>query len=140
MIYQVHLEPKHVFLIMSNPTCNPANPNIWNVHNLFFVNVHRFGPKILPRQNQEAKIALSSAMRMGGSVSICTSTDRSCQSCRNRKVPKIGDDHLPTTRWAPNSNKWPYKRVTGVITLLLGVITPFITGRGPPCRNLTYQK
>ena len=31
-------------------------------------------------------------------------------------------------------NKW----VTGVITLLIGVITvitPFITGRGPPCRN-----
>ena len=27
--------------------------------------------------------------------------------------------------------KWPYKWVTGVITLLIGVITPFITGRGP---------
>ena len=23
--------------------------------------------------------------------------------------------------------------VTGVITLLIGIITPFITGRGPPC-------
>ena len=28
-------------------------------------------------------------------------------------------------------NKW----VTGVITLLMGVITPFITDRGPPCRE-----
>ena len=27
--------------------------------------------------------------------------------------------------------KWPYKWVTGVITLLIGVITPFITSRGP---------
>ena len=35
------------------------------------------------------------------------------------------------TRWAPTSYKWPYKWVTGVITLLIGVITPFITGRGP---------
>ena len=47
------------------------------------------------------------------------------------------------TRWAPtiykwscNPYKWPYKWVTGVITLLIGVITPFITGRGPPCRVL----
>ena len=29
--------------------------------------------------------------------------------------------------------KRPYKRVTGIITLLLGVITPLSTGRGPPC-------
>ena len=29
--------------------------------------------------------------------------------------------------------KWPYNWVTGVITLLIGVITPLITGRGPPC-------
>ncbi len=42
------------------------------------------------------------------------------------------------TRWAPTSYKWsykpykwPYKWVTGVITLLIGVITPFITSRGP---------
>ena len=42
------------------------------------------------------------------------------------------------TRWAPTSfkwsckpYKWPYKCVTGVITLLIGVITPFITSRGP---------
>ena len=34
--------------------------------------------------------------------------------------------------WGPY--KWPYKCVTGVITLLIGVITQFITGRGPPCR------
>ena len=42
------------------------------------------------------------------------------------------------SRWAPTSYKWsykpykwPYKWVTGVITLLIGVITPFITSRGP---------
>ena len=47
-----------------------------------------------------------------------------------------------TTRWAPTSYKWsynlykwPYKWVTGVITLLMGVITPFITDRGPPCTD-----
>ena len=47
-----------------------------------------------------------------------------------------------STRWAPTSYKWsynlykwPYKWVTGVITLLMGVITPFITDRGPPCSN-----
>ena len=41
-------------------------------------------------------------------------------------------------RWAPTSYKWsykpykwPYKWVTGVIALLIGVITPFITSRGP---------
>ena len=45
---------------------------------------------------------------------------------------------LPSTRWAPTSYKWsykpykwPYKWVTGVITLLIGLITPLITGRGP---------
>ena len=33
-----------------------------------------------------------------------------------------------------NPFKWPYKRVTGVITPTNGVITPFITGfLGPPC-------
>ena len=44
------------------------------------------------------------------------------------------------TRWAPtsyrlsyNPYKWPCKWVTGVITLLIGVIIQFITGRGPPC-------
>ena len=36
------------------------------------------------------------------------------------------------------------KLVTGAINLLTGVITPFIAGRGPPCRNnfffgLTYD-
>ena len=43
-----------------------------------------------------------------------------------------------TARWAPTNYKWsykpykwPYKWVTGVITLLIGVITPFITSRGP---------
>ena len=36
-------------------------------------------------------------------------------------------------KWSSNLYKWPYKWVTGVITLLMGVITPFITDRGPPC-------
>ena len=49
------------------------------------------------------------------------------------------------TRWAPtsykwsyNSYKWPCKWVTGAITLLIGVITPFITGRGPPCTLVDF--
>ena len=31
--------------------------------------------------------------------------------------------------WGPY--KWPYKWATGVVTLLIGVITPLITSRGP---------
>ena len=33
-------------------------------------------------------------------------------------------------KWSYNLYKWPYKWVTGVITLLIGVITPFITESG----------
>ena len=47
------------------------------------------------------------------------------------------DKKFPT-RWAPtsckwsyNPYKWPYKWVTGVITVLIGVVTPVISGRGP---------
>ena len=40
----------------------------------------------------------------------------------------------PTSyKWSYNLYKWPYIWVTGVITLLIGGITPFITDRGPPC-------
>ena len=39
--------------------------------------------------------------------------------------------------------KWPYKWITGVITLLIGVVTLLITGRGPPCgkteKNITNE-
>ena len=52
---------------------------------------------------------------------------------------------FPSTRWAPtiykwtyNPYKWPYKWVTGVITLLIGIITPVITGRGPTFHQLEY--
>ena len=52
--------------------------------------------------------------------------------------------YTKNTRWAPisykwgyNPYKWPYKWVTEVITLLIGVITPFIAGRGPPCNNVS---
>ena len=38
------------------------------------------------------------------------------------------------SRVIANPFKWPYIWVTGVITLLTGVITPVLTGRGPPCR------
>ena len=54
-----------------------------------------------------------------------------------------------TARWAPTSYKKgynnpfksPYKLVTDVINLLIGVITPFTTSTGPPRRkrnHLTY--
>ena len=50
------------------------------------------------------------------------------------------------TRWAQtsyklsyNPYKWPYKRVTGVITLLIGFITQFITGAGPPCSSYSWK-
>ena len=42
----------------------------------------------------------------------------------------------PTSyKWSYNPHKWPYQWVTGVITLLIGVVTPFINGTGPPCMN-----
>ncbi len=38
-------------------------------------------------------------------------------------------------KWGCNPCKWPYKWVTGILTLLIVVIAPFTTGRGPPCAN-----
>ena len=32
--------------------------------------------------------------------------------------------------------KWPYKWVTGVVTLLIEVVTPLITGTGPTCNTV----
>ena len=57
----------------------------------------------------------------------------------NRLMVKVQDNVATyATRWAPTSYKWsykpykwPYKWVTGVITLLMELITPLITGRGP---------
>ena len=43
-------------------------------------------------------------------------------------------------KWSYNPYKWPCKWVTGVITLLTGVISPFITSRGPPCTNIPCWK
>ena len=40
--------------------------------------------------------------------------------------------------WGPY--KCPYKWVTWVITLLIGVITPFIISRGPICINFTRNR
>ena len=38
----------------------------------------------------------------------------------------------PTTyKWSYNPYKWPYNWVTRVITLVIGVLTQVITGRGP---------
>ena len=39
-----------------------------------------------------------------------------------------------------NPYKWPFKWVTGVITLLGGVITRFVTGRGPSCTKSTMPE
>ena len=47
-----------------------------------------------------------------------------------------GDEKSPVEP----SYKWHYKWVTGVITLLIGVITPFITGRGPTLYGLISYK
>ena len=45
----------------------------------------------------------------------------------------------PTScKWSYNPYKWPYKWVTGVTILLLGVTTPFITGTGPPCSQWVF--
>ena len=43
-------------------------------------------------------------------------------------------DLAPTRyKWGYNPYKWPSTWVTAVITLLIGVITPFIAGGGPSC-------
>ena len=39
---------------------------------------------------------------------------------------------LPVINGVITPYKWPYKWVTGV------VITPFITGKGPPCKSYLY--
>ena len=52
---------------------------------------------------------------------------------------------LGTTRWAPdpsykmgyNSYNWGYNPSYPIIRPFIGVITPFISGRGPPCRIFT---
>ena len=72
-------------------------------------------------------------------VQISNKASRSMQAWNGRSTMNEDIDILPT-RWAPtsckwgyNNYKWPYKWVTGVITLLIGFITSLITGRGPPC-------
>ena len=42
-------------------------------------------------------------------------------------------------KWNHNQYKWSNKWVTGVIILLIGVITPFIVGWGPRCSVLGYD-
>ena len=51
---------------------------------------------------------------------------------------KVGPE--PSYKWSYKPYKWPYKWLTGVITLLIRVITPFITSRGPTlqlCREFS---
>ena len=57
----------------------------------------------------------------------------------NRRISAINTRWAPTSyKWSYNPYKWPHKWETGVVTLLLGVITPFITNKGPPCRKMTF--
>ena len=42
-------------------------------------------------------------------------------------------------KWSYKPYKWPYKWATGVITLLIGVITPFITSRGPTLKHFLFS-
>ena len=60
-----------------------------------------------------------------------------CVNLPGGRVYKVGP--YDRYKWSYNPCKWPYKWVTGVITLLKEVITPFITGRGPPCRYMRYM-
>ena len=51
-----------------------------------------------------------------------------------KKHPLFPQGGPPTSyKWSYNPYKWPYKWVTGVRTLLVEVIIPFIASRGPPC-------
>ena len=75
-----------------------------------------------------------------GVVAVLSSAPFFCTFNRGQSGTRGQRTHL-CTRWAPTSYKWSYnlykwryKWVTGVITLLIGGITPFITDRGPPCR------
>ena len=65
-----------------------------------------------------------------------------CQSWICEKIPPIAARWAPTSyKWSYKPYKWPYKWVTGVITLLIGVITPFITSRGPTlCVSLQRKR
>ena len=55
---------------------------------------------------------------------------------RHREKQPFGRRWAPASyKWSYKPYKWPYKWVTGVITLLIGVITPFITSRGPTLKQ-----
>ena len=55
----------------------------------------------------------------------------------NESVAALVSRWAPTIyKWTSNPYKWPYKWVAGVITLLIGVITPVISGRGPTLLNM----
>ena len=84
-----------------------------------------------------------------GVTTITTWKPRLLNQCIFTKDPfsfpaAWGKKHIWHTRWAPtsyklsyNPYKWFVKWVTGVITLLIGVISPFKTsGGGPPCRSV----
>lgn len=49
--------------------------------------------------------------------------------------PNLGDLYKVMGR-VISPYKCPYKWASGVITWLVGVTTPFMTGTGPPCRVL----
>ena len=62
-------------------------------------------------------------------------------------LPNTLDALMVASRWAPtrckwgySPYKWPYSWVTGVITRMNGVTTPFITGRCPLCLPHPQQK
>ena len=52
---------------------------------------------------------------------------------RTRFIQGAPDPVISGVIWSCNSYKWSCKWETGVRTLLIGAITPSITGRGPPC-------
>ena len=52
------------------------------------------------------------------------------------KIDDTATTWAPTScKWSYDLYKWPYTWVTGVITLLIGAITPFTTGRETPCTS-----
>ncbi len=86
-----------------------------------------------PWNSIDLEIEFLTCSGLGNKVWECHNFTSDFACCWNMLRPT----RLPPTsyKWSFNHHKWPYKMVTEVITLLVGVITPFIAGWGLPCKT-----
>ena len=152
--FQMGLEPEKScsgFLGFTHPKHQPIEPKLWPISKGIWL---VFQPLFLHVRfpGSDSENLLMTWKRWNSSVESAW-TSWPCSKKSPKKSPSIpefffkrknekknesGEKRTCPTRWAPtiykstyNPCKWPYKWVTGVITLLVGVITTVVTGRGP---------